>query len=81
MSNNLSPYGPSPPLNGTTADNSKSSQNVAATIAIASVLPILIAIFLLVMILMSEEKLPISEYLLLTRSTGLWCCRDYLGWR
>ena len=52
MSDGLFPYGPAPQENGTT-DSSKKSHNAAATIAIASILPMLIIIFLLVMIVMS----------------------------
>jgi hypothetical protein len=51
-------YNLAPQENGTsigTTDDSRSNQNTAATIAIASVLPMLIAIFLLVMIIMSVD--------------------------
>ena len=59
MSNDLTPYGPARQENGTSAsttNSSKSNQNVAASIAIASILPMLIAIFLLVMIIMSVNN-------------------------
>jgi hypothetical protein len=42
--------------NGTSTDNSRSNPNIAATVAIASILPMLIAIFLLVMIIMSVDN-------------------------
>ena len=74
----FSPYGPPPQSNGTnagTTDNSESNQNVASTIAIASILPILIAIFLLVMVVMFVNSAfcwsifadPINRALLLPR--------------
>ena len=56
MSNNLIPYGLESKENGTSADSSKSKQNVAVIIAISSILPLLIVIFLLVIIVMSVNN-------------------------
>jgi hypothetical protein len=60
-SDGFSPYGRAPQENGT---SSNSNQNGAANIAIASILPMLIAILILAMIVMSVDDVFVRLWLL-----------------
>lgn len=81
MFNHLIPYGLPPQNNGTTAGTANSTttsnQNIAATIAIGVILLVLIVIFLIVIVVMLVNNTFIRVSLL-TWSTGLYYCLDFL---